>query len=454
MVSAVIKIEQFAPPDGFSTVREAPLSITSRGGVRDDPFDHSSVLLFSHIPHISQPVARSGASGWGTANKNLWADSPTRQPLLLYRYRFAFGRDHKELFNTGYGGVISPGGDGARWGNLDNNSGVLIYNRVFSSSSTGSLRQFRIQAKVGVRDFGTSLSTVKSVSHIPGISGNTTLEMFPFVVTMFPLPFSQRNPLNSDVFIRISNFAFPIVSGTINLSLNDEPALPLQINEFFGGLGGFDISWDNNRLFDYDETVNVSLEFFDSDVPQNRYLIRYPFYTVTDLAPPRITNLVPDHEAVDVPIQSNIQFDIVDFEQGVDISTLKLFVNNVRIVDGIHGQIETFALEDGGYTVKYSPAESWLYGDLIPVAIFVKDASAAHNERFFTYAFTTIGSLVPRLINLEPRACAVGVPTQTTIQADVIDGGHGFDPESLLFTVEEIERGNTILIIPIVHRDD
>ncbi len=451
MVSAVIKIEQFAPPDGFSTIREAPLSITSRGEVRDDPFDQSSVLLFSHIPHISQPSAKGG--GWSTENEDLWLDSPTKQPFLLYRLRGAFGRDRRELFNTGFG-TLAQGADGSRWGHLDNSAGVLMYNRVFSSSSSGSIRQFKIQGTTSVRDFGTSLSTVKSVSHIPGISGDVTLEMFPFVVTMFPLPFSQRNPLNSDVFIRISNFAFPIVSGTINLYLNDEPALPLQITEFFGGLGGFDVSWDNNRLFDYDETVNVRLEFFDSDVPPNKYIIRYPFYTVTDLAPPRITNLVPDHEAVDVPIQSSIQFDIVDFEQGVDISTLKLFVNNVRIIDGIHGTIEWVELEDGGYTVKYSPAETWLYGDLIPVAIFVKDASAAHNERFFTYSFTTIGSLVPRLINLEPRACAVGVPVQTTVQADVIDGGHGFDPESLLFTVEEIERGNTILIIPIVHRDD
>jgi hypothetical protein len=165
---------------------------------------------------------------------------------------------------------------------------------------------------------------------------------------------------------------------------------------------------------------------------------------------------VPPNGTVNVAINGSIQFDVVDFEVGVDISTLILYVNNVKIESGVNGTIETFALDDeSGYTVKYTPSEPWLYGDLIPVAIFVKDLSEHANEGFFSYSFTTTESTEPRLLNLDPAPCNVLVPVGSNVSFDVVDGGHGLNKDSIEFTIDGLEKtGAEVLIVPVVHRDD
>ncbi len=455
-VSAVIHIEQYDGGSSQGTVRNSILSTSSIGTVRNSLFSVTSELVFTHLPQVSNPDSRPGAPGWNTEDEDDWSDSPTRQPNLLYRYRFGFGRDRIELFDMGYDGDTNTlGGDGARWGDLDANSGVLMFERTYPVSSEGSVRQINLSSQGDIQEKDLTVTTEKSITHIPGVEGEVDIELFPYVITALPEPFSRRNPIDTDVFIRVSNFSFPIASGTLTLYIDDVLRTPIQVHEFFGGLGGFDVTWINNQEFDYDATVIVRLEFDDTDIPSNSTVIEYPFYTVPDLAPPRALNLVPSDGAVNVSVNGPIRLELVDFEGGVDISSLVLYVNNVRITDGINGDLEVTELENnGGYLVEYTPLEPFLYGDLIPVSVFVRDDSVNSNELFFSYSFTTEESLAPRLLNLSPQSCMVEVPTQTTIQADVVDGGHGLDTESIVFTVEEIERGSTINLIPIVHRDE
>jgi len=454
VTSAVIKIEQFDSPSNVGDVQESVFSKTSDLSIKDLTAAVSNDLLFTSLPHISQPVASPSTPGWNTDSSSDWADSPARQPNLLYRHRFAFGRDRIELFEYGYETTHAPGEAGARWGNLDDNHGQLIYEREFPLSNFGFVRQFTVESTGKVRDQSLAVSNISQVSHLGPVSGDTDLEQFPFLVTALPEPFSIKNPIDTDVFIRISNFSFTIASGTINLFLDDIQRSNLQIEEFFGGLGGFDVTWENNQTFEYDAQVDVRWEFFDTDVPANKITIRYPFFTVPDLAPPRIINLLPADGTEGVLVTGPIQFDIVDFENGVDIESLSLYVNNILIEDGINGDLEITELNDKtGYTVKFTPLDPWLYGDFIPVAIFVKDNSENNNEAFFTYGFTTEESLPPRLLNINPSPCTVAVPVGTNISVDVIDGGHGLDKDSLLLTVEEIDRGGMIILIPIVHRD-
>ena len=320
----------------------------------------------------------------------------------------------------------------------------------------GRIHEFAVEDKGQVRDVDTSISNhMEHMRQFVGPESDANLTQFPFLLTASPEPFSEKNPVDTDVFIRLANYANPIASGTINPYLNDVVQGSLEVEEFFVGLGGFDVSWTNNVLFEYDARVDVKWVFSDTDVPANQFVIRYPFYTVEDLAGPRVTGLVPADELTGVPITGPIQFDLEDYENDVNIDSLVLYVNNIRIVDGDNGTITLTRFENKrGYTVKFTPSEPWLYGDLIPVALFVKDTSANENETFFTYSFTTIESTAPRLINLEPAPCTVSVPTGAEIMVDVIDGGHGIDKDSIVFAVEEIERGGSIVLIPIVHRDD
>lgn len=454
-VSAIFQIEQISGHSGAGHVLDSVIGLSSKASVQESLFSVTSSLIFSHLDQVSNPVARPSVTGWGTEFKTDWSDSPVKQPLLEYHRRFGFGRDNRERYTTGQGGgTVIPPNDGHRWGNLDDNSGVLIYERDFPISSSVSLNMFRLQNEGDIQERDIRLSSSMSVSHLPTVKGDTILEMFPFLITALPEPFSHRNPTDTDVSIRLSNFTFPIASGTINLFLNGIPRAPLHITPFTGGLGGYDVLWHNDQDFDYDSIVSVRWEFFDTDVPANKVFVRYRFYTVPDLAPPRILNLVPKHGATGVLISGPIRFDLEDFEGNVDISTLRMFVNNVRVVDGVTGSLTIFETAPGRYTIDFSPNENWLYGDLIPVSVFVKDDSVHKNELFFSYSFTTEESQAPRILNPIPEPCEVQVPTNTNIQVDVVDGGGGLDDDSIVITVEDTERGNDITLIPIVHRDE
>lgn len=458
MVSAVVKIQQFDIGPGITNVRDFASFSVGNGSVRDIVSSKSGQYIQIHLPAVSNPVARSSHFGWPTGNEEKWSDSPANKPYLLYRHRFGWGRDNREIFPQPALNLTSLnlGEPGQRWGTLQSVHGVLIYEELYPFSSQGRVSSFLVKGvgRVLQKNFGVS-SRLENIRHLETVSSDTTIEEFPFLLIATPEPHSIKNPVDTDVFIRLSNFTNPIASGTITLYLDDVVRPNLLVQEFFGGLGGFNVTWDNNSVFDYDARVDVRWEFSDTDVPANKLVIRYPFYTVKDLAGPRVSSLVPNDDSVGIPVSQTIQFDVEDFESGVNITSLKLYVNNLLVVDGLTGDLETIPFENGkGYTVRYTTYTPWLHGDLIPVAIFIQDSSKNKNETLFTYSFTTEESISPRLINLKPAPCTVQVPVDSHVSLDVIDGGDGLDKNYIIFTLDELEHGGSVLLIPIVHRDD
>lgn len=456
-VSASIDIEQFDSVSFEGHVSDKLFPASNEGVVRTSLFSNTAQLTFTSLPTVSQPVPRPGAKGWPTEDEEDWSDSPTKQPGLLYRHRYGWGRDRAEAYDTGFIPTVinAPPDPGERWGNLDDNSSVLIYEREFPVSAEGSLRQFLSEGVGTVRDSIFYSTEDFSMSHIGEITSDFTITEYPFILSAIPEAYSIKNPVDTDVYIRLANYAHTIVSGSITMSLNGLPALPLSIVEFFGGLGGFDVTWNNAYNFDYDSNVNVIVEFLDSDTPANKITIEYPFFIVKDLAPPRIINRVPDDNSQGITPLGTLQFELVDYETGVDLSSLRLYVNNILIESGVHGNVVTTAREDGlGYVVSYTPFESWLYGDEIPVAVFIKDTSPSSNELFYSYSFNVLESTPPKMININPGTCTEDVVTGTSVLVDVIDGGHGINKDSVSVSVEDKERSDDIIVIPIVHRDE
>ncbi len=448
-VKAIINLEQFATDDTIGSIRDLDIVADSVISVTGSKFAGQGDYTQGHLPAIINPTAAIGKQGFSTPNSDDWSDSPTFQPNLLYRYRFGFGRDKLEFPN------ISPGSPGSGWGNLDEQHGTIITQVNYAINSDGRVRDINHQGTTRVDQYVTSDSSgdLSQMRHIAGATGEVTIEEFPFILLAVPAPFSIKNPVDTDVFIRLANFANPIASGTINLFLDGTNIPALEVVEFFGGLGGFDVTWNNVSLFDYDDTVQVRWEFFDTDSPANKVVIVYPFDTISDLLRPRIQSIFPIDTAVGIPITGPIQFNLLDFENDVDITTLKLYVNNVLIVDGVNGTITSTRLStDNGYKIVFTPTENLLYGDLIPVAIFVKDTSISKNELFHTFSFTTLESIAPRIINLDPNACKTQVKLSTDVKLSVIDGGHGLQEDSIIISVKETER--EVQLIPIVHRDD
>jgi hypothetical protein len=456
-VTAVINITQFEPEEHSASARDRKPSVSSTADVKDEPFEVTSSASQGHPPAVTQPAASNVAGGWTTPSPETvyWSDSPINKPYKLYRRRLAFGRDERELFPNRGLDPLSLLEQGERWGKLDDNCGILTYQQNYGLDSEQTVLEFQIHNTSEVRDLLGALDSDVSVKESGIISSDVTLQIYPFLTTAIPAPNSVKNQTDTDIYIRLGNFTHIFDPDTIVLYIDGAIQPELEIEEFFSGLGGFDVTWNNAFAFEYDARVDVRWELSDKSVPSNQYVISYPFYTVPDTSGPRITNLIPDDLDVDVPIQSAIQFDVEDYENDVDIDTLILYVNNVKVVDGVTGTLEITRFQNlRGYTVKYTHNEPWLYGDLIPVAIFITDTAKNPNTTFYVYSFTTVESLAPRLINLKPLACTIAVPVGTHISADVIDGGHGVDKDSIVFTVEDIERSGQIALIPIVHRDE
>jgi hypothetical protein len=266
-----------------------------------------------------------------------------------------------------------------------------------------------------------------------------------------PEPFSYRNPVDVDVSIRLSNYVNPLNSGTVTLYLEGEEKQNLTITPFYAGLGGFDALWTNNKEFDYDTQIDVEWRVFDEASPANEFVMRYWFKTVPDLTGPRISSMSPADNATGVSVDSCVQFVIRDYEETVNIDTLELYVNN-QLAESPELVVTPVSTSDG-YTVRYCPEKDFLYGDEVPVSVYVEDTSVSSNYLFHTYSFTTETSSAPRVVNTDPTACRKYKPTTQDVEVDIVDGGHGLDEDSVLFSVDDRVVPNPRKL-PIIYRED
>jgi len=282
------------------------------------------------------------------------------------------------------------------------------------------------------------------------VYGDVTINQIDFIISASPVPFSYKNPVDSDVSIRLSNYAQVLNSGTVTLKLNKEFKTPVVVTPFFTGIGGLDSEWVNTQEFDYDSQINVRWSVFDEDSPANEIVFVYWFRTVGDYTGPRASNEFPVDDSVDNATDTCIEFDVRDFETGVNIDTLELYVNNVFIPNE-NVVISTVDTQDG-YHVKYCPLEPFLYGDVIAVSLYVEDLASEPNYLFHTYSFTTETSLPPKVVHTDPKACREYMPVDKIISIDVVDGGHGLDKDSIDVSVDD----ETVIpsTKPIIYRED
>jgi hypothetical protein len=281
------------------------------------------------------------------------------------------------------------------------------------------------------------------------VSEFTTVFQYNFVVYSTPKAFSYKNPINTNVSIRMANYVFPLNSGTVTLSLDGEEKEGLEVVPFYGGLGGFDTTWVNDSPFGYNEQVDVEWRVFDEDTPPNEIIVKYWFRTVKDLTGPRITDVSPADDSIDNDVDTCVSFTIRDFELGVNINSLELYVNNILISNNSLTISEI--LSGDGYEISFCPAENFLYGDIIPVSIYIEDSSEDKNSLFYVFSFTTKESSEPLLHDVTPNEFSSYNPTDTTVGVVISDGGSGLDEQTLSFTVDGEEESD-LRKLPIIYR--
>ena len=130
----------------------------------------------------------------------------------------------------------------------------------------------------------------------------------------------------------------------------------LEVIEFDagGGLIGLELLYTPTEYFHNSAIVYVYLEVYDNGIPPNRIEFDYWFTIIPDYKAPYIENEVPARGQRDVPIDTDISFDILDTEVGVNIDTLEFYIDN---------RIKNFEYEilDHGYRVTFRNLDGFYY---------------------------------------------------------------------------------------------
>lgn len=426
---AIVYVRQYSPDSNDGTLRQQVLAEDTDYYLRTSDLSASVEYTQTHYPLARHP--KTLRDGVLTDDGEEWADSPTNQPALDDSLRYSYGRF------------------GTRYGHLDSYSGAIIRIQNFTVANYGHSRTKTFD---GVGDLYRLHNDSTGWVTIPKFSLPSNYD-YVYVYDIFssasPPMFSYKNPVSTNVSIRLANFINNIDQSSLGLTLDGE-SKSVTVTPFSGGLGGVDVVWTNDQYFNYDQQVEVVWTFTDDAVPANSFEISYWFRTVQDYVGPRISGLSPADDDTDVSVTVCVQFDLRDYESSLNIDTLELYINNKHIQNS---EITLTELSTGdGYRVYYCPPEPFLYGDEVPVSVYVEDSSEEQNYLFYVYSFVTESSLSPTVVSTEPMACRKYKPIDVDVEADLVDGGHGLDGNSIILHVDD----EAVLFrkLPIIYRED
>ncbi len=289
------------------------------------------------------------------------------------------------------------------------------------------------------------------------------VEQFQFVDLANPDMFSLKNPVNTNISIRLLPFGFSLnlsslvfkvrevsyAGDTGYVDVTTASGFSASTFDAGGGLLGIDVLYNPAVDFHHKAVVYVSIEVYDVAAVPNVILTDYWFKVIADYRAPYIVNESPDREEEDVLVNTNISFGIREAGVGVDISTLELYINNQLVTP-----ITTTTAS--GYDVSYNPPRDFYYGQTVEISVRVQDTSEFQNTLFDMWRFYCEGSSGPWIDpdSFYPRNCTKGTYRKLTgISANVYAiNDTGLDRQSIIVTIGGKERNVTIT--PIIYRVD
>ena len=426
-----ITIRQYSPGSVGGYVADRDFNWSSEGDCRDSLLGVSTEIGVQFYYAYQHPRPMFVSLPYSVSED--WSDSPSNAPFLSDLERYSYGR-------------FGPN----RYGKLDNYRGASVRQNYFGMASESLITELITSKDTVIYDIDTGLTNETLVYETEVPFNYTTLNQRNLLLNASPAPFSYKNPVDTDVYIRMGNYVYTLSSGTITLSLDGESKTGLEITPYFGGLGGYDVTWSNDQEFGYNSRVAVHWTVYDSYVPPNKIDFDYWFMTVQDYLGPRFFSFSPQDGDIGVGVDTCISFVVRDYELGINISSLELYVNNVFIPISSMSISETSSGD--GYSISFCPPEEFLYGDTIPVSIYVEDNSEEKNYSFYVYSFTTEESLAPNVISQDPRSCIGYVPVDYDVEVDVVDGGGGIDGESIVLIIDS--KPAVFRKEPIIYRED
>lgn len=360
------------------------------------------------------------------------------------------------------------------WGNAQNPGLNHVIRQAAAFEGDGQVQQVgdavgyndRLR-QVGPAEHDLQVSQLKMSQHTSWVEGiaydelftNVSINQFVFVEDAIPAFWSEKNPVDTDIWIRLRPYAFDLNPSTLKFYVKEvsydgdtgyvdmAPYLTVTTFDAGGGLDGLDVTCDPPNDFHYNAVVYVRIEVYDTAATPNFIWVDYWFTIIPDYRFPYLDNLNPSREQDNVSVDTDIYFEIKDVGVGVDIYTLEMTVNSRIVIP-----TSVVRVDDNHYKVTYVPSEDFKYNKSVLVNVKVNDLSSYENLMNDSYRFYTALSDEVWYDDFEPGLCKRGMPRYSSIRFLVLDAGGGVDRDSIRVQVLEREATDKFTVVPIVYR--
>ena len=317
-------------------------------------------------------------------------------------------------------------------------------------------------------------------SHTYTLNTNVRLDQFIFVEDAVPGFWSEKNPRETDIWIRMRPFAFSLNGDTLKFFIREvwtvddrhydtgyydviekygwppnNDRVTLNYFDAGGGTLGIEFTYDNPDIFHHNGIVYVHIEVYDTAAEPNFIYTDYWFRIIPDYNSPYIESENPSREEDQVPLDTRLYFEVKDSGEGVDIDSLEVFLNS-RIVyhAGFEYNPDTVIekVNDNHYKVTIDLPYELQYGKEYSVGVIVQDISENKNILRDSYRFYTRESEVPWFTAFDPKKCLRGMPRFRDVSFIVLGGGDGIDPQTIRIQVHDQDVTDKSKITPVIYR--
>ncbi|MBD3260706.1 MAG: hypothetical protein GF334_03380 [Candidatus Altiarchaeales archaeon] len=304
----------------------------------------------------------------------------------------------------------------------------------------------------------------RPVEQKPKIENSIQVTQFDFVDLIFPPCNSIKNPVNTNILWRIRDFGFPFDTTSIIFTVE---GVQVQDRDEFTVTSlpnGLQIFYDPPQDFAHDKDIFTSITISDTADPPNTFFLRCIWRTVPDTRPPFFQNISPACNSTDVSTTATLEFDVLDFGEGVDPDSISISIEGVTVCSGVSLDAisqQAFTTISGsqvgaqatGYHVTYEhPKDPWRFGSEVTIALQATDLSPERNSALFVCCFGTEGSNEPIFVSPEPEPCDTFVDNQTGLSFEVYGVEHGVDISTLEVRVDNKLR--KVFVRPRLLRTD
>ena len=285
------------------------------------------------------------------------------------------------------------------------------------------------------------------------------IDQFVFVEDAIPKFWSEKNPITTDIWIRLRPFVHSLDDSSLRMWVREVDYLgdtgyyevtdQLTLTPFDAGgsVLGVESLYNPVNNFHHNAIVFVRIEIYDVAPIPNFIETTYWFLVIPDFKAPYLVNLSPAREEDFVSVNTAISFEIKDDGAGIEIDTLEVFVNSRRVhpddllieeLSRYHYNVTTINIGPLYYDKRYF------------VTVKVSDSSPAVNKMNDAWAFYTQTSGEILFIGFDPIRCKRGASRFSSVSVLALGAGDGVDKDTL--TLQVLDKDVDINRIPVVYR--